>query len=152
MQNKIIFNGTEYHSLEEMPADVRQQYQTVMGMFADKDQNGIPDAFEKPGQQKIIISKVTTTTTTSDLNSLSPELRSVVDQALQEAKAGQGLVSAASTEIGDIAPANAPIAPLVSAQTPTIQDASKTSPWRIALFVLIPLLVIVLAVLILGWH
>jgi hypothetical protein len=42
----IIFNGKAYHDVEEMPADVRQAYEQMMGMFADKNRSGLPDLFE----------------------------------------------------------------------------------------------------------
>jgi hypothetical protein len=43
---KIIFNGQEYDSVEAMPAEVRQLYQMASAMFADQDQDGVPDMFE----------------------------------------------------------------------------------------------------------
>jgi hypothetical protein len=46
MATKIVFNGTEYSSVEEMPPDVRQAYEQMMGIFLDKNQNGLPDAWE----------------------------------------------------------------------------------------------------------
>jgi hypothetical protein len=49
MAPTIIFNGTAYNSLEEMPPEVRQAYEKTQGMFADKDQNGVPDMFENQG-------------------------------------------------------------------------------------------------------
>lgn len=52
MNQKILFNGQEYNRVEDMPADVRQLYEQMMGMFADKNQDGIPDMFQqgKAGQ------------------------------------------------------------------------------------------------------
>jgi hypothetical protein len=50
MQSKIIFNGKEYNSVEDMPTDARQAYESMMGIFADKDQNGIPDIMEGKGE------------------------------------------------------------------------------------------------------
>ena len=49
MANKIIFNGQEYPSVEEMPAEVRQAYEQVMGVFADTDRDGTPDILEGIG-------------------------------------------------------------------------------------------------------
>jgi hypothetical protein len=46
MSRKIIINGREYSSVEEMPPDARQQYAKMMNMLADKDGNGIPDIVE----------------------------------------------------------------------------------------------------------
>jgi hypothetical protein len=42
----ITVNGQTYSSVEEMPPEVRRQYQFAMGLLADKDGNGIPDVLE----------------------------------------------------------------------------------------------------------
>ncbi len=42
----IVVNGKSYSSLDEMPPEVRQEYEQAMGMLADKDQDGLPDVFE----------------------------------------------------------------------------------------------------------
>ena len=49
MGNRIIFNGKEYQSVDEMPPDIRRAYEGVMGIFADKDANGLPDLLEGHG-------------------------------------------------------------------------------------------------------
>jgi hypothetical protein len=46
MEQKITFNGRTYDSLEQMPPDIRQAYESVMQVLADKNQNGVPDLFE----------------------------------------------------------------------------------------------------------
>ncbi len=46
MQQKITFKGKTYDSLEEMPPDIRQAYESIMQVLADKNQNGVPDLFE----------------------------------------------------------------------------------------------------------
>ncbi|MBI3173941.1 MAG: hypothetical protein HYZ25_09490 [Chloroflexi bacterium] len=46
MEQKITFNGKTYDSLEQMPPNVRQAYESVMQVLADKNQNGVPDLFE----------------------------------------------------------------------------------------------------------
>lgn len=38
----ITVNGTQYHSLEEMPAEVREVYQRAMGVL-DSNGDGVPD-------------------------------------------------------------------------------------------------------------
>jgi hypothetical protein len=43
---KINFNGQEYDSPEAMPAEVRRLYELANQMFADKDQDGVPDLFQ----------------------------------------------------------------------------------------------------------
>lgn len=42
----IIFNGKFYSSVDEMPPEVRQAYEQFIGMFADRNQDGIPDIVE----------------------------------------------------------------------------------------------------------
>src|ERR1044071_1094333 len=42
----IVIDGKTYHSVEEMPPDVRQQYERAMQSFRDTNSNQIPDAFE----------------------------------------------------------------------------------------------------------
>ncbi len=44
--SKIIFNGKSYDGLEEMPPGEREAYTHIMALFADANQNGIPDIFE----------------------------------------------------------------------------------------------------------
>jgi hypothetical protein len=43
---KISFNGKTYDSLEEMPAAEREAYTHITSIFADANQNGVPDIFE----------------------------------------------------------------------------------------------------------
>jgi len=42
----IVIDGKTYKSVEEMPEDVRRNYESVMSQLADNDRNGIPDALE----------------------------------------------------------------------------------------------------------
>src|SRR5690348_359527 len=44
----ITVNGRTYSSVDEMPPDVRAQFEKAMALLADKNKNGIPDAFETP--------------------------------------------------------------------------------------------------------
>jgi hypothetical protein len=43
---KIIFNGREYSSVDEMPPDVREAYERITRTFADSDGDGVPDVLE----------------------------------------------------------------------------------------------------------
>ena len=69
----IVIDGKTYNSVNEMPADVRQQYEQAMrslgdannnrvpdafesaNIFADQDRNGIPDAFENLSPQSTTV-------------------------------------------------------------------------------------------------
>jgi len=42
---KIIADGNEYNSLDELPPDVRAKYEQAMGTL-DSNRNGVPDFFE----------------------------------------------------------------------------------------------------------
>ena len=44
--SRITMNGKTYGRVEEMPADVRQQYERAMSMLPDRDGNGVPDVLE----------------------------------------------------------------------------------------------------------
>ena len=51
---KIVFNGQEFSSPDEMPADVRRVYdQTMSGVLNDANENGIPDLFEGGGSKNV---------------------------------------------------------------------------------------------------
>lgn len=43
---QIIFNGKSYNSIEEMPANERQAYESMFKIFKDENGNGIPDFLE----------------------------------------------------------------------------------------------------------
>ena len=42
----ITVNGQTYSNIDEMPPDVRRQYEQAMSLLADRNNDGIPDAFE----------------------------------------------------------------------------------------------------------
>jgi hypothetical protein len=43
---RIVINGQSYSDLSQLPPDVRQQYERILGGLADRDGNGIPDILE----------------------------------------------------------------------------------------------------------
>jgi hypothetical protein len=45
-KTKIIINGQEFSDIDQMPPDVRQQYDKAMSLLADRDGNGVPDILE----------------------------------------------------------------------------------------------------------
>ena len=50
VRTRIIFNGQEYSSVEEMPPEIRRSYQQAMsGVLVDSNRNSIPDMFESGG-------------------------------------------------------------------------------------------------------
>lgn len=42
----IVIDGKTYHSLDEMPPDIRKKYEQAMSSLGDANSNLIPDAFE----------------------------------------------------------------------------------------------------------
>jgi hypothetical protein len=42
----IVIDGKTYHSVEEMPPDIRAKYEQAMRSLGDANDNNIPDAFE----------------------------------------------------------------------------------------------------------
>jgi hypothetical protein len=42
----VVIDGKTYHSVDEMPAEIRQKYEEAMRSLGDANNNQIPDAFE----------------------------------------------------------------------------------------------------------
>jgi hypothetical protein len=45
----IVVNGQTYTNVDDMPADVRQAYEKMAGLFGDANRDGMPDLFEALG-------------------------------------------------------------------------------------------------------
>jgi len=99
-QRLIVIDGKTYKSVDEMPPDIRQKYESAMrsldnnqdglpdmlensNLLGDKNQNGIPDAFEG------LVSNVMSSTrivangkTYNSLDELPPEIRAKYEQAM----------------------------------------------------------------------
>src|SRR5687767_3000039 len=59
----ITVNGRTYQNVDEMPPDVRRQYEQVMSLMADRNNDGVPDIFEgRPPGESTVVSQLTTTT------------------------------------------------------------------------------------------
>jgi|SRR5581483_8289577 hypothetical protein len=86
MSNQYIVNGKTYNSLDEMPPDVRATYEAMGNLFADKNQNGMPDILE--GTMNAGITMISSPTiiyegkTYTNVNDLPPEARAKYDAAL----------------------------------------------------------------------
>jgi hypothetical protein len=100
---QIYFNGKIYNSVEEMPANERQAYEQMMGMFIDKNGNGIPDFLE--GDIVKNISNIYTTASSIDFNGnsynnfndLPPDVQQKVSTAFNQ-MAGMGIVPQETAE------------------------------------------------------
>src|SRR4026209_2894833 len=93
----IVIDGKTYKSVEEMPEDVRRNYESAMGQLADNDKNGIPDAFQNlvnytdqdkdglKGLASNIISSTKIIANGNEYNSLDelpPDVRAKYEQAM----------------------------------------------------------------------
>lgn len=47
---KIVINGREYASADEMPPEIREVYERALALTADADANGVPDVLEGKGR------------------------------------------------------------------------------------------------------
>ena len=106
-QRLIVIDGKTYKSVDEMPADIRQKYESAMrgldknqdglpdmlenkDIFADKNNNGMPDAFEG------LVSNVMSSTRIiadgkayNGLDELPPEIRAKYEQAMSSMDANR---------------------------------------------------------------
>jgi hypothetical protein len=88
MTTKIIFNGKEYASVDEMPAQARQAYEQMMGMFVDRNRNGVPDAFDEAvaahtAQAGVSMSAINFNGQTyASLDEMPPEARQAFERAM----------------------------------------------------------------------
>ncbi|MCA1554633.1 MAG: hypothetical protein LC737_09675 [Chloroflexi bacterium] len=83
----VVFNGKTYNSVDEMPPDARNGYEQAMSVFADKNQNGVPDIFEG---KNVAATNFTTSTiiyegkTYNSADELPPEAKAKYDAALKK--------------------------------------------------------------------
>ena len=96
-QKLIVIDGKTYNSVDEMPEDVRRNYESAMSQLGDSNKDGIPDMLENlasstdqnkngmPDAIENMVSNVFTSSTKvivngaeyNSLDELSPELRAV---------------------------------------------------------------------------
>jgi hypothetical protein len=97
-RTQITVNGRTYGSIDEMPPDVRRQYERAMSLLADKNNNGVPDILEGgamppplPPEEGTDVSFVTTTSTSRsfvngrEVSQLPPGLTSELPPGLSSA-------------------------------------------------------------------
>ena len=82
VSTKIVFNGQEFSSPDQMPAEVRRIYdQTISGVLADANENGIPDVFEG-GSGKSVFHVEMKNLTTEDPAAKLKKLKEIKDSGL----------------------------------------------------------------------
>jgi hypothetical protein len=108
--NLIVINGKTYNSVNEMPEDVRKQYEQAMNslrdengnqipdafenmnILADKHRDGIPDAFENISSNVVISGNMNIIVDGKEFNSLAelpPDVRTKYEQAMGKLDANQ---------------------------------------------------------------
>jgi hypothetical protein len=133
---QILFNGKTYTSLEEMPANERQAYESMFQIFTDKNGNGIPDFLEGDVAKNVMTSFTNVVNydgkVYNGLNELPLEARQKVEQAF--AKLNQlGIITAvpSAQKAAPFEPAFQSSKPLLS-QEPAIQESGGTR-WLVIL-------------------
>ena len=82
VSTKIVFNGQEFSSPDQMPAEVRRVYdQTMSGVLADANENGIPDVFEGGGGKSVFHVEMKNLTTEDPAEKLK-KLKEMKDSGL----------------------------------------------------------------------
>jgi hypothetical protein len=120
--SQIFFNGKQYNSLDEMPADQRAAYEQVMAFMKDENNNGIPDLFEGDVIQKMMGMASTRVIVNGQemqsFESLPPEARAKFEKAMSKL-----------SQIGLISPGFSSQVPIQSApQLAQSEPAFKQSP------------------------
>ena len=82
MNNKIVFNGQEYNSPEEMPSDVRQAYEAAMNMLSQR--NSSADSPKVNIKVKTNIRFVYQGQTYNNPDEMSTEVRAAYDKAMEQ--------------------------------------------------------------------
>src|SRR5262245_61154174 len=82
---RIKIDGKVYSSVEEMPPEIRSQYENAMRAFPDRDGNGIPDVLDGPwpnrGETRITLGSVSKDVTfDGNVSEMSPEVRRKVEE------------------------------------------------------------------------
>lgn len=135
---QIIFNNKTYNSLEEMPANEREAYESMFNIFKDANGNGIPDFLEGD-----IAKNVTTAFSNAvhyngavynNLDELPPEAREKVQAAFVKLNnlgliAGTPMGAPAQPKPPAFEPAFKPSKPLI--QQESVIEESGSRNWMI---------------------
>ena len=124
----IVIDGKTYHSTDEMPADIRQKYEEAiralgdansnqipdafetMNIFADKDQDGVPDVLENLTAGHAAVSSMKIIVDGKEFNGLEnlpPEARAKYEEAMGKLDANrngipdfaEGMINAANQNV-----------------------------------------------------
>ncbi|RIH84847.1 hypothetical protein Mterra_01856 [Calidithermus terrae] len=102
MSRKIVYNGVEYSSPEEMPPEAQQAYRRMMDLLGDAGGAGTPDLLEgvlegahPVGIRSVERSYVINGQRYDSLEAVPPERRAQLEDALAEAERALGEEAAA---------------------------------------------------------
>jgi hypothetical protein len=101
MPPKVVFNGTEYDSVDAMPADVRAEYERVLGLLTPEQRAKLDPATSHAGAIRMNVNVRTRFKVGGKEYGSLDEMPAEVRAAYERARAGQG---AAPTPIGAPAP------------------------------------------------
>lgn len=135
----IVIDGKTYKSVDEMPEDVRRQYEQAMRSFkdqnanrvpdvfennnvlADKNRNGIPDVMENTAGAPIIASTMKVLVDGREFNSLDdlpPEARAKYEQAMGALDANRNGIPDFMEGMMNVQQSAAPVSTSFGTQTP----------------------------------
>lgn len=125
---QIVFNGKTYNSVEEMPANEREAYESMFNIFKDANGNGIPDFLEGDIAQNVMAAFTNVIhydgKVYNNLDELPPEAREKLQAAFTKLNT-LGLIAAApSAQKGtSFEAAFPPSKPLIN-QEPSMEENS----------------------------
>lgn len=158
----IVIDGKTYKTVDEMPEDVRRNYESAMRQLGDENRDGIPDALENltnltdqnkngmPDSMEGMISNVISSTTKifadgkeyNSLDELPPDIRAKYEKAMGSLDANrngmpdflEGMLSTSSMASTTENSYAIPTsrAPVPISSSPTIEPES-TNGWMLAL-------------------
>ncbi len=159
----IVIDGKTYKSVEEIPEDVRRNYESAMSQLADNDKNGIPDVLENlvtltnqdkdgsPDGFNGLTSNIITSSTKiiangneyNSLDELPPDVRAKYEQAIGALDANQngvpdffeGMMNkpVQTNNMQNVQAMSTPHAPSAISASPNIEPEA-TSKWMLVLF------------------
>jgi len=102
--NRIVFNGHEYSSLEDMPDDVRRAFQGKLAQLTqDADHDGVPDVLQGRGLGVEGAAITINGHTIENLNDLPTPLRWLVSSMLEHAVGEAAALQRSTASTPDLA-------------------------------------------------
>ncbi len=83
---KVLLNGQEFHSLDDLPPEARAKYEQAMSKL-DANHNGVPDLLENNTNSAIVNTSIKFRVNGKEVNSLDdlpPEARAKYEQAMSK--------------------------------------------------------------------